>query len=158
MPYWVLQHQVVCYRSFSYRFHAVLSRKFLQFQPTCYHSFSYRCHAGLDPASRTAVVNFFKSPCLYGYYQSFCCLFSTFCLDAKSGAKKSRQTRTLRAFCRANAQQPLCICCVIYLLLLKKYKSSQTQLFQKAILGFYNKVKNITALYPALLFYSTIIH
>ena len=31
-------------------------------------------------------------------------LYSTFCLDTKSGAKKSRQKQMLRCFCRAHAQ------------------------------------------------------
>ncbi len=45
-----------------------------------------------------------QSPAIIGGFTKTISLLYTFCLDAKSGAKKSRQTQLLRMFCRANTQ------------------------------------------------------
>ena len=61
-----------------------------------------RCHAELilsEAEVQHLISYFFKL-----HYEN---LFSTFCLDTKSGAKKSRQTQMPPAVLPASAQQPL---------------------------------------------------
>src|SRR5215217_3727113 len=68
------------------------------------------------------------------FHESF--RFSTFCLDAKGGAKKSRQTRTLRAFCLAHAQQHPTAFCIIHLGTSMQYEFYYIQLLQNLMVEF----------------------
>jgi hypothetical protein len=85
-------------------------------------------------------------------------LFSTFCLDAKGEAKKSRKIQMLRWIFQAHAQQPLRTICIRHVLITLLQVFLQELTFSKAHSSSELKCNKRQALYPALLFLKNNVH